>query len=61
MARGPVWAAAVAETAAWTAALLVLWLLLISTVDRWELVVGSAAALLSGEAARRARRAVSRR
>ncbi|GHH73319.1 hypothetical protein GCM10018793_11870 [Streptomyces sulfonofaciens] len=61
MARGPARAAAAAETVAWAAPLLVFWLMLVSTVDRWELAVGAAAALLSGAAARGARRAVTRR
>ncbi|MFI6491598.1 hypothetical protein [Streptomyces sp. NPDC050564] len=46
------------EVLAWWAALAVLWLVLISTVDTLELVVGAAAALVGAVAAGGARRAV---
>ncbi|WP_369251378.1 hypothetical protein [Streptomyces sp. R41] len=49
------------EVLAWWAALVVLWLVLISTVDTLELVVGAAAALVGAVAAGGARRAVSGR
>ncbi|MFF4345839.1 hypothetical protein [Streptomyces sp. NPDC001530] len=49
------------EVLAWWAALAVLWLVLISTVDTLELVVGVATALVSAVAAWAARRAVSGR
>jgi hypothetical protein len=50
-----------AEFAAWWAALLGLWLMLISTIDTLELVVGASAALLGAVAALGARRAVASR
>ncbi|MFD4623808.1 hypothetical protein [Streptomyces sp. NPDC058475] len=49
------------EVLAWWAALAVLWLVLISTVDTLELIVGAAAALVCAVAAWRARRAVGGR
>ncbi|WNM33120.1 hypothetical protein RKE30_23375 [Streptomyces sp. Li-HN-5-11] len=52
---------AVGEIAAWWAALVVLWLMLISTVYTLEWVVGACAALLGALVARAGRRAVSRR
>jgi uncharacterized BrkB/YihY/UPF0761 family membrane protein len=52
---------AVLEVLAWWAALTLLWLVLISTVDTLELVVGAAAALVGAVAARGARRAVGGR
>ena len=52
---------AAAELLAWWAALAVLWLVLISTVDTLELAVGAAVAGLGALAARAARRAVSER
>jgi hypothetical protein len=51
----------VLEVLAWWAALTLLWLVLISTVDTLELVVGAAAALVGAVAARGARRAVGGR
>jgi hypothetical protein len=51
----------VVELAAWWAALLVLWLMLIGTVDALEWAVGGSAALLGAAAARGARRAVTDR
>ncbi|MEU6147829.1 hypothetical protein ABZ848_46765 [Streptomyces sp. NPDC047081] len=50
---------AAAELAAWWAGFALLWLVLISTVDTLERVVGAAAAGLGALAARSARRAVS--
>lgn len=50
-----------AELAVWWLALLVLWLMLISTVYPLEVLVGAAAALLAAVAATGARRAVARR
>jgi hypothetical protein len=54
--RAALWGAL--EVLAWWAALAVLWLVLISTVDTLELVVGAAAALVGALAAGGARRAV---
>jgi hypothetical protein len=54
--RAALWGAL--EVLAWWAALAVLWLVLISTVDTLELVVGAAAALVGALAAGAARRAV---
>jgi hypothetical protein len=50
-----------AEVLGWWAALLVLWLTLITTVDRLELTVGVSVSLLGALAARAARRAASPR
>ncbi|MCX5052278.1 MULTISPECIES: hypothetical protein [unclassified Streptomyces] len=50
---------AAAELLAWWAALAVLWLFLISTVDTLELAVGAGAACVGAVAARAARRAVT--
>ncbi|MEV6795801.1 hypothetical protein AB0M87_28275 [Streptomyces sp. NPDC051320] len=50
-----------AELLGWWAALLVLWLMFISTVDPLEVLVGSAAALFAAAAACGARRAVRHR
>ena len=50
---------AAAELLAWWAALLVLWLVLISTVYTLELVVGASAAFVGALAACAARRAVT--
>ncbi|MFC4466432.1 hypothetical protein ACFPH6_18175 [Streptomyces xiangluensis] len=50
---------ALSEVLAWWAALAVLWLVFITTVDALELVVGAGAALVGAVAARAARRAVS--
>lgn len=50
-----------AELLGWWAALAVLWLVLISTVDPLELAVGAGAAGLGALAARAARRAVTGR
>jgi hypothetical protein len=52
---------AVAELLAWWAALAVLWLVFISTVDTLELAVGAGAAAVGALAARGARRAVTGR
>ena len=52
---------ATAELLAWWAALAVLWLVLISTVDTLELAVGAAVTGLGALAARAARRAVGER
>ncbi|MFI1164698.1 hypothetical protein ACH4UM_13970 [Streptomyces sp. NPDC020801] len=52
---------AVGEVLAWWAALLVLWLMLISTVYTLEWVVGTCAAGVGALAARAGRRAVDRR
>ncbi|MFG2793339.1 hypothetical protein [Streptomyces sp. NPDC048419] len=52
-------ALAAAELLAWWAALVVLWLVLISTVYTLELVVGVSAALVGALAACAARRAVT--
>ena len=49
------------ELLAWWAALVVLWLFLISTVDTLELAVGAGAAAVVALAARAARRAVTDR
>ncbi|GHD88303.1 hypothetical protein GCM10010508_23800 [Streptomyces naganishii JCM 4654] len=49
------------EVLAWWAALLVLWLMLISTVSTLEWVVGACAAGVGALAARAGRRAVSDR
>jgi hypothetical protein len=49
------------EVMAWWAALAVLWLVLISTVDTLELIVGASVAFVGAVAARGARRAVSGR
>lgn len=46
------------ELAAWWAGLFALWLVLISTVDVLELVVGASAAAVGALVARAARRAV---
>ena len=54
-------AAATAELLAWWLLLTGAWLVLISTVDALEYLVGAAAALLSAVAARAARRAMSGR
>lgn len=54
-----VWAA-LSEVLAWWAALTVLWMVLISTVDPVETVVGAALALPAAGAARAARRAARR-
>ncbi|WP_392667519.1 hypothetical protein [Streptomyces sp. LN785] len=51
----------IAEVALWWAALLGLWMVLISTVDFLEFLVGAAAALVAALAARGARRAVAHR
>ncbi|AEW94348.1 MULTISPECIES: hypothetical protein [Streptomycetaceae] len=50
---------AVAEVAGWWAGLLVLWLMLISTVDVLETAIGAVAALLGAVSAYVARRAVT--
>ncbi|WP_037683001.1 hypothetical protein [Streptomyces cellulosae] len=50
-----------AELLAWWAALAVLWLVFISTVDPLELAVGAGAAAVGALAARAARRAVTGR
>ncbi|KIF73008.1 hypothetical protein QR77_01370 [Streptomyces sp. 150FB] len=50
-----------AEVAAWWVALFVLWLMLISTVDTLEVIVGASVALLGALGAWRARRAVAER
>lgn len=55
------WGARAAEVTVWWAALLVLWLTLISSVDALEVSVGSVAALLGALAGSGARRAVERR
>ncbi|MET8076663.1 hypothetical protein [Streptomyces sp. NPDC005303] len=52
---------ATAELLGWWAALAVLWLVFISTVDTLELAVGAGAAFLGALAARAARRAVTGR
>lgn len=52
---------ATAELLGWWAALAVLWLVFISTVDALELAVGAGAAGLGALAARAARRAVTGR
>ncbi|MFI2644054.1 hypothetical protein [Streptomyces sp. NPDC018610] len=52
---------AVGEVLAWWAALVVLWLMLISTVYTLEWVVGACAAGVGALAARAGRRAVVRR
>lgn len=57
--RGPVMT--MVEVAVWWAALLALWLTLISTVDALEVLVGAAVSLLGGLAAAAARRAVTDR
>ncbi|WP_033037017.1 hypothetical protein [Streptomyces monomycini] len=49
--------AAVVELAVWWAALTALWLVLVSSLDLLECLVGAAAALLGACAARAARRA----
>ncbi|MCW7946640.1 hypothetical protein AAW14_32860 [Streptomyces hygroscopicus] len=49
------------EVLLWWAGLTVLWLVLISTVDTLEWVVGASAALVGALAARAARRAVGGR
>ncbi|MFI7498381.1 hypothetical protein ACIBVL_07640 [Streptomyces sp. NPDC049687] len=49
------------ELLAWWAALALLWLLLISTVDPLELAVGAGASAVAALAARAARRAVTDR
>ena len=54
-------AAAAVEVAAWWAALVVLWLMLIGPVDGTEWAVGVPAALVGAVAAFGARRAVGRR
>ncbi|MFK4144732.1 hypothetical protein [Streptomyces sp. NPDC004065] len=51
---------AAGEVLAWWAALVLLWLTLISTVDTLEWVVGACAAGLGALAARAGRRAVGR-
>ncbi|MFF0791779.1 hypothetical protein [Streptomyces spiralis] len=51
---------AVGEVLAWWAALVVLWLMLISTVYTLEWVVGACAALVGALAARAGRRAAVR-
>ncbi|RAJ62549.1 hypothetical protein K378_03902 [Streptomyces sp. Amel2xB2] len=51
---------AAAEVLAWWAVLTVLWLMLISTVDTVEVVVGTALALPAAAAARAARLAARR-
>jgi hypothetical protein len=51
----------VAELLAWWAALAVLWLVFISTVDPLELAVGAGAAAVGAPAALAARRAVTGR
>ncbi|POX36049.1 hypothetical protein C3486_35655 [Streptomyces sp. Ru73] len=50
-----------AETTAWWAALLILWLLFISTIDALEVLVGAAVSLVGAVAAGAARRAVTDR
>lgn len=50
-----------AELAAWWVALVVLWLMLISTVDTLEVIVGACVALLGAVGAWRARCAVAER
>ncbi|MEV8564379.1 hypothetical protein AB0436_02070 [Streptomyces sp. NPDC051322] len=50
-----------AELLGWWAALMVLWLMFISTVDPLEVLVGAAAALFAAAAACGARRAVKHR
>ncbi|WP_210569896.1 hypothetical protein [Streptomyces sp. GESEQ-4] len=52
---------AAAEILAWWAALTVLWLVLVSTVDALEPAVGAGAAAVAALAARAARRAVAGR
>ncbi|MFF7171214.1 hypothetical protein ACIP8U_04145 [Streptomyces pseudovenezuelae] len=52
---------ATAELFGWWAALGVLWLVFISTVDTLELAIGAAVACLGALAARAARRAVTGR
>lgn len=52
---------AVAEVAAWWAALGALWLVFVSSVDPLELAVGAGAAGVAALAARGARRAVTGR
>ncbi|WP_210946928.1 hypothetical protein [Streptomyces sp. MK37H] len=52
---------AVLEVLVWWAALMGIWLVLISTVDPLELLVGSAAALAGAALARAGRRAVADR
>ncbi|KUN74763.1 hypothetical protein AQJ46_04345 [Streptomyces canus] len=52
---------ATAELLGWWAALAVLWLVFVSTVDSLELAVGAGAACLGALAARAARRAVTGR
>ncbi|MFF0065972.1 hypothetical protein ACFYRC_31420 [Streptomyces sp. NPDC005279] len=47
-----------AELVAWWVALFVLWLMLISTIDALEVIVGTAVALVGAVAACAARRAV---
>jgi hypothetical protein len=50
-----------AEVLGWWGALLVLWLMLITTVDRLELIVGASVSLLGALAACAARRAAGTR
>lgn len=59
MARRERMAAAVGEAVAWWAGLMVLWLMLISSVDPLEVAVGAGAAALAALLARGARRAVT--
>ncbi|WP_031480570.1 hypothetical protein [Streptomyces bicolor] len=53
--------AATAELAAWWAAFGLLWLVLVSTVDALEVLVGASAAAVGAVAARAGRRAVTAR
>ncbi|MGW2486012.1 hypothetical protein ACWCV9_02165 [Streptomyces sp. NPDC001606] len=50
---------AVGEVLAWWAALALLWLMLITTVDSLELIVGASAAAAGAPLARAGRRAVT--
>ncbi|MEU3215713.1 hypothetical protein [Streptomyces sp. NPDC006971] len=54
------WGGRATEVILWWAALLVLWLMLISSVDALEVCVGATAALLGAIAGSGARRAVER-
>ncbi|MFD4878639.1 hypothetical protein ACFWOB_35500 [Streptomyces sp. NPDC058420] len=49
----------VAEVLAWWAALALLWLVLVTTVDTLEIIAGGSASLIGASAAWGARRAVS--
>ncbi|WP_181806741.1 hypothetical protein [Streptomyces shenzhenensis] len=53
--------AAAAELLAWWAGLVLLWLVLVSTVDTLERIVGASAAAVGALLARAGRRSVTRR